>query len=59
MMLRETMGFVESDRDMALKGVKDDWGMKSVGGVMERVGAVGGPGFSPAAARLTRSGFSP
>jgi hypothetical protein len=53
------MGFVESARVMALKGVKDDWGMKSVGGVMERVGAVGGPGFSPAVASFRRSGFSP
>jgi hypothetical protein len=58
-MLRERMGFVESARVMALKGVKDDWGMKSVGGVMERVGAVGGPGFSPAVASFRRSGFSP
>jgi hypothetical protein len=58
-MLRETMAFVESARVMPLKGEKDDWGMKSVGGVMERVGAVGGPGFSPAVACLTRSGFSP
>jgi hypothetical protein len=58
-MLRETMAFVESARIMPLKGVKDDWGMKSVGGVMERVGAVGGPGFSPAVASFRSLGFSP